>query len=162
MIMADVLQIVFLIVGSLIVFVSYWLAAEALFPSFVERARQQYESHAIRVTLLGLAVMAPAVVIGIVGLGKLANPVFKVAGVAVLGVPILMGLIGSAGLSQRIGRGLPSLVDEQQPWRRALRGGIVLAFTFLLPFIGWFFVLPWTVISGLGAAIAAIAAKEAA
>ena len=35
MIMADVLKIFLLVVGALIVLVSYWLAAESLFPRLV-------------------------------------------------------------------------------------------------------------------------------
>ena len=48
---------------------------------------------------------------------------------------------------------MPSPTDASQPWRRVLRGGTVLTLTFLLPFVGWFLILPWTLISGFGAAI---------
>ena len=155
MIMADVLKIVFLILGAFLIFSSYWLAAVALFPRVVERARQQYEKHAVKITLLGLVIMIPAIAIGI-GFGKAPNPVAKMIGVALVAVPVLLGLIGSTGLCQRVGCGLPSALDEQQPWRRVLRGGIVVALTFLLPVIGWFIVLPWTIVSGCGAAVLAL------
>jgi hypothetical protein len=36
-----------------------------------------------------------------------------------------------------------------------LRGGGVLVFAFLLPVIGWFFVMPLTLASGVGAALRA-------
>jgi hypothetical protein len=49
-------------------------------------------------------------------------------------------------------------VDETQPWRRVLRGGIVLAFSFLLPFVGWVIIPLWVLVSGLGAFI--LAARE--
>ncbi len=39
MIMADVLKIFLLVLGMLIVIVSYWLAAESLFPRMVARAQ---------------------------------------------------------------------------------------------------------------------------
>jgi hypothetical protein len=51
----------------------------------------------------------------------------------------------------RIGAGLPSPTDEQQPWRRVLRGGILLALTFLLPIVGWIVLPLWALVSGLGA-----------
>src|SRR5439155_11312271 len=73
-------------------------------------------------------------------------------------VPGLLGLAGSAGLTYRIGEGLPSPVDETQPWRRVLRGGIVLAISFLLPFVGWVIIPLWVLVSGLGAFI--LAARE--
>lgn len=156
MIMADVLQITLLIVGTLMVFISYWLAAEALFPRMVERARQQYTTHSIRITLIGIAIIAPLWFLGIL----LAQGGKPVIGIALMGIPWLLGMIGSAGLTQRIGVGLPSALDQTQPWRRQLRGGIVLSLTFLLPFVGWFFVLPWTVVSGLGGLVVAIITRN--
>jgi hypothetical protein len=160
MIMADVLKIALLIVGAMMVFICYWLAAEALFPTVVERARSQYHSHALKITLIGLAAMAPLLGIGVL-IGRAPHPLAKMLSVAIISAPVLLGLLGSAGLSQRIGFGLPSVTDEQQPWRRTLRGGIVLVFLFLLPFIGWFILLPWTVISGLGASLLSFARKPA-
>ena len=54
MIMADVLKIFLLVLGMLIVIVSYWLAAEALFPRLVARAQERYSRRPVRLTLLGL------------------------------------------------------------------------------------------------------------
>jgi hypothetical protein len=161
MIMADVLKIVFLIVGLLICYISYWLAAAALFPSVVDRARRQYECHPFRITLVGLALAVPFILVSI-GIGKVAHPLAKMLGVGVISVPILYGLVGSAGLALRIGASLQSSLDETQPWRRVLRGAIVLSFTFLLPVIGWFVVMPWTLVSGLGASVSAMFQKQPA
>lgn len=63
--MADVLKIVFLIVGTLIVIVSYWLAATALFPQAVSQARTHYERHPVRITLLGTVVGVPLFLLGV-------------------------------------------------------------------------------------------------
>ena len=38
------------------------------------------------------------------------------------------------------------------PWRSTLRGGVVLELTYLLPFLGWFVILPASIIIGSGAA----------
>ena len=151
MIMADVLKIVFIILGIQLVFIGYWLAAVALFPRMVERSRGQYQLHFVKITLVGAIVMVPLVAIGLLTLNKAPNPIGKLLGAAAIAIPLLVALLGSAGLSQRIGEGLPSTLDEAQPWRRVLRGGVVLVMTFLLPFVGWFLVIPWTLISGLGA-----------
>ncbi len=78
------------------------------------------------------------------------------AGVTLMVIPALMGLVGSAGLISRIGAGLPSPADVQQPWRRVLRGGILFALTFLLPFVGWFVLPIWALVSGLGAFILSV------
>lgn len=161
MIMADVLKIVFLIIGLLLCYVSYWLAAAALFPSVVERARAQYETHPFRITLVGLALAVPFILVSI-GIGKVAHPLAKMVGVAVISIPVLYGLVGSAGLALRIGASMKSSLDLTQPWRRVLRGSVVLSLTFLLPVIGWFVVMPWTLVSGLGAAVSAMFQKQPA
>jgi len=57
MIMADVLKIVFLIIGVFSSITCYWLATEALFPNFVIKARQRYKKPII-LTFLGLLVVA--------------------------------------------------------------------------------------------------------
>ena len=149
MIMADILKIFLIIVGVLTVFVSYWLVAEALFPGIVERSQTQY-AHPVKITLLGLAIAVLPVFIG-GAVSKLPNPALKITGLTLLVIPALLGLVGSAGLTRKIGAGLPSPLDLPQPWRRVLRGGVLLALTFLLPFVGWIVLPIWTIISGLGA-----------
>src|SRR5436190_15941921 len=153
MIMADILKIVFIVLGILTIFVSYWLLAEALFPRLVENASQQYK-RPVRLTFIGLAVAVLPVILGSV-LSKTPNPIFKFIGITLIVVPGLLGLAGSAGLTLRIGLGLPSPTDETQPWRRVLRGGIVLAGCFLLPIVGWIIIPLWVLLSGLGAFILA-------
>jgi hypothetical protein len=157
MIMADVLKIVFLVVGTLIVLVSYWLAAAALFPRTVARARVAYSERPVRATLIGAAVGGPSVLIGLALLNA-PNGAAKLLGAAIVSTQILLGLLGSAGLGERIGAGLPSAGDAGRPWRAVLRGGTVLSLTFLLPIIGWFGVLPWALTSGVGAALMAMRA----
>jgi len=154
MIMADILKIFLLIVGLLTVYVSYWLVAQALFPAVVERAREQY-SKPVKITFVGLLAAALPVVLGAI-ISNLPNPALKLTGVTLMVVPALLGLIGSAGLTLRIGAGLPSPLDEAQPWRRVLRGGILLSLTFLLPFVGWFVLPIWALVSGFGAFILSV------
>lgn len=154
MIMADVLKIFLIVVGLLTVYVSYWLVAQALFPQVVERSRRHYSKPA-KITLIGLAAAALPFVIG-AAISNLPNPALKLTGVTLMVIPALLGLVGSAGLAQRIGVGLASPADEQQPWRRVLRGGILLALTFLLPLVGWVVLPIWTLVSGFGAFILSI------
>jgi hypothetical protein len=150
MIMADVLKILLLIVGTLAVYIGYWLAAQSLFPAMVERSREQYRARPVGITLLGFVVLVPLLLIGLF-LGKAGHPLPKLLGLCCSVPPLVLGLVGAAGLAQLIGLGLPSSLDEQQPWRRTSRGGIVLCLTFLLPVFGWFILMPWAVVSGLGA-----------
>jgi hypothetical protein len=149
--MADILKIFLIVVGILLIYISYWLLAEALFPETVEGAGRQY-SRPFKITAIGLGAALAPVILGLV-LANLPNPLLKLLGITLLVVPALLGLVGSAGLTLRIGTGLRSPVDEAQPWRRVLRGGIVLAFSFLLPVVGWIILPVWVLLSGLGALV---------
>ena len=149
--LADVFTFVFIILGFIIVYIGYWLLAAGLFPRFVERCAETIGRAPIKSTLLGLISFVPLVTIGFVISNKSPNTAGKVAGLAVVIFAALAALFGSAGLVLRIGQGLKSARDEQEPWRRVLRGGIVLALTFVLPFIGTFVVMPLAFITGFGA-----------
>ena len=159
MTMADILKILLIILGILLIYVSYWLLAEALFPKLVQNASRQY-GRPIKITLLGLAAAVLPLVLGI-ACSKAANPLLKFIGISLLVIPGMLGLAGSAGLTFRIGAGLPSPTDATQPWRRVLRGGVVLAFSFLLPFVGWVIIPVWVLVSGLGAFILALREQRA-
>ena len=149
MIMADILKIVFIVIGILAIYVNYWLLAEALFPALVERASRQY-ANPVKLTLVGLATAIVPVVVGLI-LANQANPLTKVVGLTLVIVPGMIGLAGSSGLALRIGMGLNSPLDATQPWRRVLRGGVVLSCSFLLPVVGWVILPLWVLVSGLGA-----------
>ena len=159
MIMADILKILLIIVGVLLIYVSYWLLAEALFPRLVERASGHY-GRPVKITLVGLGIALAPFVLGAI-LAKTANPLLKFIAITLMVVPGIIGLVGSAGLTFRIGAGLRSPNDEAQPWKRVLRGGIVLAFSFLLPVVGWFILPIWLLVSGLGAFVLACRDEKA-
>lgn len=159
--MADILKIFLSILGGLLIFIAFWLASEALFPALVERARDQYRRPG-KLTFAGLAMVAPLLGLAFAVSKAANNPLMNIAAISVLGVVLVGGLAGSAGLAKRIGAGLPSPVDETQPWRRVLRGGIVLVLTYLLPFIGWLGLSIWTLVSGFAALVFAVReAKQA-
>jgi len=155
MIMADILLWTLIILGTYAVLVAYWIGAYALFPALVERCSATYGTRPVASTLLGLVLLGPALALGI-GLAKaLPHPVVQTPVTGALLVVALLCLIGSAGFVLRIGAGMSSPHDATQPWRRLLRGGLVLGLVFVLPFLGWFVLLPWTLASGLGAFVLA-------
>lgn len=156
MILADVFTWFLIVAGTYLVLVCYWLAAFALFPRVVAACAERYGRRPIAATLLGLVVLVPLLVLGVGLANALKAPPLAVLVRGLLLVPALVALLGSAGLALRVGSGLASPLDVQQPWRAVLRGGLVLAPTFLLPFLGWFVVLPWTLVSGFGAALLAL------
>ncbi|HXG66371.1 MAG TPA: hypothetical protein VNO70_14830, partial [Blastocatellia bacterium] len=77
------------------------------------------------------------------------------AGVIAAGAVVCLYLIyastGVAGLATTIGRRLKSPDDAERPWKATLRGSITLELTWLLPILGWFLILPASVIIGAGA-----------
>jgi len=147
--MADVLTWFLVIVGTIVVLNSYWLAAVSLWPGLVDACAARYRQ-AGRVTLTGAIAIIPCLIV-VMLLRNSHHPVGNAVSIIAIGMLLVIGMAGSAGLAQRIGQGLVSPRDEGQPWRRVLRGGIVFAFTMLLPFVGWFVVLPWALVSGVGA-----------
>ena len=152
MIVADILMWFFLVVGLYIVFNSYWLATQGLFPNFVDRCRERIHSAPTRRFLFGLGLTVPVVALGVVMLNA-PKAWLKFAGAALLIVLFLIGLCGATGIAAQIGTGLSKPGDEAQSWQRVLRGGGVLGLTFILPLAGWFLVLPLTLMMGLGAAV---------
>jgi hypothetical protein len=153
--LADVFTYLFVILGFLIAYVSYWLMAAALFPRMVERSAAQLGRAPVKTTLLGAALFVPLLAICLRLPGRL-----RIAGVGVALLLALAALFGSSGLALRIGQGLPSARDERQPWRRVLRGGIVLSLTFVMPLLGWFVVMPFAYLSGFGAFVLMLFHRE--
>lgn len=154
--MADVFKILFLVAGTLLVLIAYWLAAASLFGAWVARAYDAYAARPVRATLLGALVGVPLAAAGTAMATQGAHGVVRLAGALLLALPVLLALGGSAGFALRIGAGLALPDDERAPWRRVLRGGVVLSVTFLLPVVGWFVVFPWALVSGVGAAVMAM------
>ena len=122
MTIANVLQIFLMILGIMLVFQAYWLAATALFPKVINNARDRYKKP-VSTTLIGLAIIAPTMLIGFVLLDNLPNPLVNAIGFLIAVLPLLFGAIGSAGLCQLIGHGLPAPTDQAQNWKRVWRGG---------------------------------------
>lgn len=151
MILAEILQWFLLILGAFLTLNAHWLGAHALCPALVTRARTQYERRPVFVTLIGLLIAVPTLLVTVVLATKLPHPLVQAGAIGLGLVLVLLALVGSAGLVERIGLGLPAAHDATQPWRRLVRGGVVLGFAFLMPFLGWFVLLPWTLVSGLGA-----------
>lgn len=148
---ANVLATVFIVLGFLLVFLSHWLSVAALFPKFVDRCASHYRRPVVT-TLIGFLLLFVPVTIG-GAINNVLPAALKWIGVVIMGLPILIGLFGSAGLAQRIGAGMPTEQDHTQPWRRVLRGGTVLSLTFLLPIVGQVLVLPLVLASGMGTAV---------
>lgn len=144
--LADVFTVVLSVLALLVVFVGCWLLATGLFPHRVERCAEQLGGAPVKCGLVGLGCLIPLLLAGI-QIGKVAQTApGKLSSVGLILATILIALFGTAGLALRIGQGLASPRDQQEPWRRVLRGGVVLAITY-----GTIVLLPLTLIAGFGA-----------
>lgn len=157
MLMADTMSIFFVILGMLLAFSGLWLLCRGLWPQAVEAAAARcakrvwpYFLAGIPLTLVMLVLARALFVLG---------PVGKFAAVAVVCFYLLQAHTGVSGLATAIGRRLPSPLDEHSPWRATLRGGIALELTYLLPILGWFVVLPASIIIGTGAVNVALLSR---
>ena len=148
---ANVLLWVFLTVAIYFVFLSHWLVAVSLFPAYVEQCQRQF-GRPVVTTLVGLLFTVVPIAIGLTVM-SIAPTALKWIGILMVALPVIAGLLGTAGLARRVGCGMPAPVDDSQPWRRVLRGGTALALTFLLPVLGQLVLIPLILASGVGASV---------
>lgn len=151
MLMADTMSIFFVILGMMLAFPGLWLLCRGLWPAAVTSAADRCHRSLWSSFLLGLPITMVMIVITRILFGVL-GPAGKIAGVGVVCLYMLQAHTGVSGLATAIGRRLFSPLDEQRPWRSTLRGGVVLELTYLLPFLGWFVILPASIIIGSGVA----------
>ena len=151
MLMADTMSIFFVILGMLLAFSGLWLLCRGLWPEAVAAAADRCGKRLWSSFLVGLPITIVMVVIAKI-LFNVLGPVGKIASVGVVCLYMLQAHTGVSGLATSIGRRLSSPIDEQRAWRSTLRGGVVLELTYLLPFLGWFVILPASIIIGSGAA----------
>lgn len=148
--LADVFTVVLVIAGLLTFFVGLWLMAAGLFPRVIDRCADRIGTMPIRCALVGAACSVPWLTVGVMLGRSVSNAPGKLLSAALIVGAILTALFGTAGLAQRIGQGLASAGDATEPWRRVLRGGVVLAISYLTLVL-----LPLTLLAGLGAFVLA-------
>jgi hypothetical protein len=155
MLFADTMAIFFVVVGVLIAFPSLWLLCAALCPDFVQRNVSAIEHGFLKSFLIGIPVVVASVILtGIIG--KLPASFGQIGGILTFSLVMLFAQAGVAGVATLVGRRLKSPVDVERPWKATLRGGIVLVLSYLLPIVGWFLILPVSIIVGAGSSMRAI------
>lgn len=151
MLMADTMSIFLVILGMMLALPGLWLLCRGLWPEAVAAAADRCRKGLWSSFLVGLPITIMMVAVTTI-LFNVLGPVGKIAGVGVVCLYMLQAHTGVSGLATSIGRRLAAPLDEQRPWRSTLRGGVVLELTYLLPFLGWFVILPASIIIGSGAA----------
>lgn len=151
MLMADTMAIFLVIVGLMFSFSGLWLLCRGLWVKRVEAAAERCSRNLWKPFLVGIPLSLLTFVL-IVAFTKLLGSVGNIIAIAIFCGYLMFASVGVSGLATSIGQKLQSEIDSKQPWRMTLRGGIVLVISYLLPILGWFIILPFSLVIGCGAA----------
>jgi hypothetical protein len=155
MLLADTMAWVFAVVGLLLALPGLWLLCRGLWPNVVEKTTADCARGLIKPLLVGIPIAGLLVFVFSL-ITKLHEPLNGIFGIIEVSAFLLFSSTGIAGLATVIGQRLPSPADAERPWNATIRGGVVLELAFLVPIVGWFFLLPLSLILGSGAALRAI------
>ncbi len=159
--MADVYAVFGTLLALGIVFPGMLTAWWLLFPEVVDRARARIVYTPWRTFFMGVAV-ALVLSIPIAILFALPfGPAKLFAAVLLMGV-LGVASFGAAGIAAAMSAALLRRTEDSMPPGRAfLAGAVALELAAAFPGIGWFLVIPLTLISSLGAAVLALLGWQA-
>jgi len=140
------MAIVFSVLGVLLAFQGLWLLARGVWPAAVLAAADDCDRALWKPFLVGLPVAA-VMIVAAARLMKIGGT-GGLFGLALLSTFVLLSSVGVAGLCTLIGR---RLNNGQTSVKTMILGGVTLELAFVFPLVGWFAVLPLTLLIGAGA-----------
>lgn len=144
-------QVWFLVHLGILFVASGWMTVSSLLlPGITSRGGERFGRRPWLVFLVGLLIAICATIF-IAGLSVLPSPITRgIAGVVTVAI-VIIALGGTGALIRAFSQGMVDSENVPQP-TLLRRYGISLAIvlTWMLPFAGWFFALPLTLILGLG------------
>lgn len=154
----DVIAVIGVLIGICLSSWAVLMGFTTLFPRRADAACEAVRRHPWRATLLGLAVWT---VLGSIGLAMLGSPlpVVKLTGLVWLMILTALTVIGASGLTTLIARRLQGMGAGSGEFGALSRSALILVVSPILPFVGWFAVLPVLLAASLGAGIAAVFAR---
>jgi hypothetical protein len=162
--MEEILRIVIILIAFNIGLVAFFLTLRTLFPKRVAKTRNVAELMPGRSFAAGLVNYLFFGTLGFI-LISVADRIENGFGKALVTLPGLFLLtVLSIGLSFGLG-GMVELIGErlapaQTAFRRTLWGTLALSLGSAVPFVGWFLLLPYAGLVGLGAFIVGFVWKE--
>ena len=151
------LALVQAVMNIIIVLVLTWtglmMAISFLLPEKTDRAESLITNSGKSCFLKGVG-MAMLLVISFV-LASLPLPIFKFAGLILIGAIGGIMALGSAGLAQSIGKRSDSS-DNASSFVKTLRGSLVFSLAVGFPYLGWFVFAPIALMFALGAGATAM------
>jgi len=150
MLFGDVIAIGLSIAGFLASLQGLWLVCLAMWPRRVGRAAERCERNGIKSFLVGVA-LTGLVVLVIAVVAKRLGTAGQLAAWTIGFLYLVYSGVGTAGLVTHLGKRLSSPADAERPWKATVRGGVALELAYLVPILGWFGLLPLSMIIGAGA-----------
>jgi hypothetical protein len=159
MLMADIMAYFFVIIGLLLTIPGLWLLCRGLWPQAFAYTTDYSRKTLLKPFFIGLPLTFVVVLLTAGVLSKVPQPVGGISTILFLSLFFIYAHAGVAALATILGERLPSPKDKDYPWNATVRGGTVLELSFLLPVIGWFVILPVSLIIGVGLTTRALIAK---
>lgn len=153
MLMADTFAIFFAVLGAILGHVAFWLLCRGIFPTTSKMAGEAVARGIVLPLVVGVPMTLGAAVV-IVVVSTVLGGVGQALGVAATCLFIAYAHVGLSGVVGTIGARLGGAAES--PWREVVRGGAALSFAWVLPFLGWFGLLPLSLVLGAGAATIAL------
>lgn len=149
----SIVNVLLLVVAGILVLSAYFLVLRSFFAASVGRWQQILDSSPWRALLIGLVNLIFFAVIALVSFAAGDR-----TGIPALALP---GVIIAAGLAVALSLGLTAVVEMTagrlfptlEGIRRIAAGTALLTLACLTPFLGWFLLLPFVALIGLGAVI---------
>jgi len=154
--MTDILRLLLIILLLTTSLCAYFLVVSALFPKRVEKTQRAINQFAARSFGVGFVNFLFFGVIAIVLFSIAENASGFLKGVLTIPALVTTGLLAlliTFGLSSVVNELGARLFPEQSTWKRTLWGTVILSFACALPFVGWFLLLPYVSLVGIGAVI---------
>jgi hypothetical protein len=139
-----------LLFGSLTL-VAFFLVLSALFPERIARTRRLAGRAPGRSLALGLlnAIFLSTLAVALLAISEWTRMrVLGVPALLVVGLATLTACFGLAGVAQLVGE---RLLPDRGPALRQAAGALAAGLACALPFVGWFLLLPYLLLLGLGA-----------
>ncbi len=147
------------VLGAICV-VSLFLIIDALFHEIVEKTQRAAKDMPSRSFLIGLVNF---LFFGLVGIGldafaqNIQVQVLRILPLIFFVVLVIGLVIGLAGMAALVAK---RLFPEQTGWRKTASGASILTLACLTPYIGWFALLPYLGLRGLGGFVLACFSKD--
>ena len=150
MLMADVFSVTLIILGFSLAQQGLWLLSRALWPGRFAAATLRCRRNPVASFLVGLPVTG-AWMFAVTVAGKAFGAAGQVAAFALFILFWVYANVGTAGFVTHVGQRLSSPADASRPWAATVRGGVATELAWLVPFVGWFGVMPVSIVLGAGA-----------